>query len=144
MRRSYILDAAVRSVFPLLLVFSLYLLFAGHNQPGGGFAGGLAASAALMLVFLAGGAGAVRARVPIRGASVLGAGLLLAATVSTLPMLVGAEFMESFIWKFALPVVGEVKLVSVLFFDTGVYLVVAGMTLQLLQAFGRDEPEVAG
>jgi multisubunit Na+/H+ antiporter MnhB subunit len=143
MRRSYILDAAVQSVFPLLLVFSIYLLFAGHNQPGGGFAGGLAASAGLMLVFLAGGTEAVHARAPIRGASVLGAGLLLAAIVSTLPLLVGAEFMESFIWEFALPVVGEVKLVSVLFFDTGVYLVVAGMTLQLLQAFGRDEPEVA-
>lgn len=141
MRRSYILEAAVRSVFPLLLVFSLYLLFAGHNQPGGGFAGGLVASAALVLVFLTGGIEALEARVRLTGASVLGAGLLLAAASAVFPMLIGGAFMESFIWEFHLPLFGKVKLVSVLFFDTGVYLIVAGMALKLLQSFGDGEPE---
>lgn len=141
MRRSYILEGAVRSVFPLLVVFSLYLLLAGHNQPGGGFAGGLTAAAALALLFLSGGNDALSDRMPLRGSSVLGTGLLLATASAVTPMAFGAVFMESFIWSFDLPLIGTVKLVTVLFFDTGVYLVVAGMALTLLQAFGAGEPE---
>lgn len=140
MRRSYILEGAVRSVFPLLVVFSLYLLLAGHNQPGGGFAGGLTAAAALALLFLSGGIDALSARVPLQGSTVLGAGLLLATVSSVAPMAFGAEFMESFIWSVDLPLIGTVKLVTVLFFDTGVYMVVAGMALMLLQSFGAGEP----
>ena len=51
MRRSLILDVVVRAEFHALLVVALYLLFAGHNSPGGGFAGGLVAGSALALRF---------------------------------------------------------------------------------------------
>ena len=60
MRRSVILETVIRAELPVLLVVSLYLLFAGHNQPGGGFAGGLVAGAAYALTLVAGGAGEVR------------------------------------------------------------------------------------
>ena len=36
---SVVLETAVRLVFHTVLVFGVYLLFAGHNQPGGGFVG---------------------------------------------------------------------------------------------------------
>jgi multicomponent Na+:H+ antiporter subunit A len=49
LRRSVVLETAVRLVFHTVLVFSVYLLFAGHNQPGGGFVGGLVAGAAFVL-----------------------------------------------------------------------------------------------
>lgn len=140
MRRSIILDAAVESVFPAMIMFSLYLLFAGHNQPGGGFAGGLAAAGGFVLLYLARGLEAVRQRTRLRGNVIMGSGLLLAAAVGTIPMLVGAAFLESFIWQFELPLIGKVKLVSALFFDIGVYLIVAGMVLQLLEAFEGSRP----
>ncbi|MFZ2511673.1 MAG: Na+/H+ antiporter subunit A, partial [Gordonia sp. (in: high G+C Gram-positive bacteria)] len=53
--RSMVLEAATRLVFPTLVVLSLYFFFAGHNAPGGGFAGGLVMGLALVLRYLAGG-----------------------------------------------------------------------------------------
>ncbi|HHW83370.1 MAG TPA: Na+/H+ antiporter subunit A, partial [Actinomycetales bacterium] len=52
-RRSLIFEVGTRMVFPTMVVFSLFLLFAGHNSPGGGFAGGLVAGTALMVRYLA-------------------------------------------------------------------------------------------
>ena len=55
-----IVEASARLLFPRILVLSLYFLFAGHNQPGGGFVGGLTAGAAISLRYIAGGVSAVR------------------------------------------------------------------------------------
>ncbi len=38
---SLILHMATRLLMPLLLMFSIFLLVRGHNQPGGGFTAGL-------------------------------------------------------------------------------------------------------
>src|SRR4029453_6805177 len=54
-RRSVVLEVVTRILFHTILVFSLYLLFSGHNAPGGGFAGGLVAGLALVLRYPAGG-----------------------------------------------------------------------------------------
>ena len=51
-------------IFPAVMVGSLYLLFAGHNQPGGGFVGGIVAGAAVALRYVAGGIDEVRRPVP--------------------------------------------------------------------------------
>ena len=59
-RHLVVVDVAVRLVVPAVLVGSLYLLFAGHNQPGGGFAGGIVAGAAVALRYVAGGIEEVR------------------------------------------------------------------------------------
>jgi multicomponent Na+:H+ antiporter subunit B len=39
--RTPILQTAINLLMPLFFLFSLYLLFRGHNEPGGGFIGGL-------------------------------------------------------------------------------------------------------
>ena len=72
-------DVSVRVVFHAVLLMSLWLLFAGHNQPGGGFVGGLLAGSAITLRYIAGGIDEVRGRSRFRPWTVLGAGLLLAA-----------------------------------------------------------------
>lgn len=133
---SAILSAGAGTVFPLVMVFSLYLLFAGHNQPGGGFSGGMTAGAGLVLAYLTGGFAGLRQLVRVRASTVLSAGLLLAMASSLIPMAFGLEFMESAVWEWDIPLIGSVKLVSVLFFDTGVYLVVVGLALILLEAMG--------
>ena len=57
---SLILRTATRFLMPLLLLFALFLLFRGHNEPGGGFVGGLVVAAAFVLYAIAYGVDAGR------------------------------------------------------------------------------------
>ena len=54
-QRTLLLETAARVLFPIVLVFSVYLLIVGHYGPGGGFAGGLTAGLAFVLRYIAGG-----------------------------------------------------------------------------------------
>lgn len=139
MRRSVILDVCVRAEFHTLVLISLYLLFAGHNQPGGGFAGGLVASCAFCLLFVAGGEASVQRVLKVPPTTFLGVGMLCSVVTGMVSLVLGHEFLESTIWKVDLPVLGTVKASSVLFFDIGVYLVVLGMVLLLLEQLGTAD-----
>jgi multisubunit Na+/H+ antiporter MnhB subunit len=138
MRRSVILDVTARVVFPSALTLSLYLLFAGHNQPGGGFVGGLVAGAAVGVVYAAGGIDDVRALARVRPWTVLGTGLLIAAGTALLPLATGGALMEHGSVELDPPLLGHVKLTSTLLFDVGVYAVVVGLVLMVLEAFGDE------
>lgn len=140
-RRSVILELGVAAAGAPLLLFSVYLLAAGHNQPGGGFAGGLVAGVVVVLAWSAGGEDAVRSLVPIRSSALLGTGLSLSAGTGFVSLLAGGAFLESGYLEFSIPLVGTVKAVSALAFDAGVYLVVVGMTLALVRAIGTDEED---
>ena len=133
-------DTSVHVVFHSVLVLSVYLLFAGHNQPGGGFAGGLVASAAVGLRYVAGGIDAVRAASPVRAWTILGGGLLLAAVTATAPLLIGEPILHSAQADWHLPLLGDAHVTTATVFDTGVYLVVVGLILMVFEAFG-DDPE---
>ncbi len=141
-RRLAFVDVTVRVVFFAVLMTSLWLLFAGHNQPGGGFVGGLLAGSAITLRYIAGGIGEVRGLSRFRPWTVLGAGIVLAATVATLPILFGGDVLEVASTTLDLPGLGEVHLSSALVFDTGVYLAVVGMVLMAFEAFGDRPSEV--
>jgi multicomponent Na+:H+ antiporter subunit A len=136
-------DVSVRIVFPVVMLTSLWLLFAGHNQPGGGFVGGLLAGAAITLRYLAGGVDEVRARSRFRPWTVLGAGLLVATVTATMPLLFGGSVLEVGYVSLHPPGFGTVALSSALAFDTGVYLAVVGMVLMVYEAFGDDPAGVA-
>lgn len=135
-RRSVILDTAVRAEFHTLLLVSLYMLLAGHNQPGGGFAGGLVAACACYLRYVAGGDAGLREVVRVDPPILMGAGLLLALGTGLTPLFLGDALFESAILELHPPLIGTVKVTSVLFFDIGVYIVVVGMALFLLEQFG--------
>ena len=135
-----VLESVVRIVFPSAMVLALYLLFAGHNQPGGGFVGGLVAGAAFALRYAAGGLDEVSRAGRIPGRYFVGTGLFLASVTSIAPLLVGGELLESGKIKLHPPVLGEIKISSVLAFDVGVFLVVVGLVLMIFGAFG--EPAV--
>lgn len=139
MRRSVILDVCVRAEFHTLVLVSLYMLLAGHNQPGGGFSGGLVASCAFCLLYVAGGEAAVHRSMKVPPTTFLGVGMLFAITTGIVPLVLGGEFLENSIMKVDLPVIGQVKASSVLFFDTGVYLVVLGMVLLILEQLGTAD-----
>ncbi|MGI9645673.1 MAG: MnhB domain-containing protein [Ilumatobacteraceae bacterium] len=141
MRRLLILDVAVRVLYPAILVLSLYFLFAGHNQPGGGFVGGLTAGAGISLRYVAGGVAAVRGSFRLEPWTILGCGLILAVTIAIIPLLTGNNVLEQATFEADLPLLGAVKATSALPFDIGVYLVVLGLVLMAFEAFGDDVDE---
>jgi multicomponent Na+:H+ antiporter subunit A len=138
-RRSVILEVCVRAEFHTLLLISLYLLFAGHNQPGGGFAGGLVAACAFCLLFVAGGEGSVRRVLRVPPTTFLGVGMLFSIVTGAVSLVLGGQFLESAIVEGHVALLGKVKGSSVLFFDIGVYLVVLGMVLLLLEQLGSAD-----
>jgi multisubunit Na+/H+ antiporter MnhB subunit len=139
-RRSLILDVIVRLVFHSALMLGLFLLFTGHNRPGGGFVGGLVVGCAISLRYVAGGIDEVADTLPVRPWTLLGSGLVLAVTTTLVPLFAGRSLMEHFKFDLHLGFLGEAHVNTALFFDIGVALVVVGMTLMLLVAFGERLP----
>ncbi|MFC8190498.1 Na+/H+ antiporter subunit A [Cellulomonas sp. NPDC057328] len=137
-RRSVIFEVVVRLLFHTMIVYSLYLLFSGHNQPGGGFAAGLVTGIALAVRYLAGGRYELGEAAPVQPGVLLGLGLFLSAGVGLGALVLGGTVLQSWILEFSLPVWGEVKLVTSLFFDVGVYLVVVGLVLDVLRSLGSE------
>ena len=134
--RSLLLETASRVLLPLILVFSVFLLVRGHNEPGGGFVGGLAAASAFALVAVATGVEAARRMLRVDPRTLMALGLGLALASAATPLLLGRPFLTGLWPAFVLPVVG--KLGSPLLFDTGVYLVVVGVVLTVLWALMED------
>ncbi len=142
--RSLVLEVATRIIFPLIMVLSAYLFFAGHNTPGGGFAGGLVAGLALVLRYLAGGRYELGETLPLDAGKILGAGLCLSAGTALTSLLLGAPVLSSAVLHIDIPVLGDIKLVTALFFDLGVYLIVVGLVLDILRSLGaRVDVEMA-
>lgn len=112
---------------PTLVVFSVYVLVVGHDAPGGGFAGGLLAAAALLLVYLAYGDRGVRRVLRLDPEAVAGFGLVVAVGAGLAGIVLGDAFLEGLTLTTTVPLIGVVKLTSVLVFDVGVYLVVVGL-----------------
>ena len=142
--RSLVLEVATRIIFPLIMVLSFYFFFAGHNTPGGGFAGGLTAGLALVLRYLAGGRFELGEALPVDAGKMLGVGLALSAGTAVTSLFLGAPVLSSAVFEFDVPVLGHIKLVTALFFDLGVYLIVVGLVLDVLRSLGaRVDVEMA-
>jgi multicomponent Na+:H+ antiporter subunit A len=137
-RRSVVLEVVTRVLFHTILVFSVYLLFSGHNTPGGGFAGGLVAGLALVLRYLAGGRYELGEAAPVAPGLVLGTGLLFAGATGLGGLVFGGDVLQTAVLGTTLPVLGHVKLVTSLFFDVGVYLIVVGLVLDVLRSLGAE------
>ncbi len=136
--RSLILEVSVAAIFPTALLFSVFLLFAGHNAPGGGFVGGLVAGASFVLRHLERAGDQPGKAMPVAPEALLGAGLALAVVTGVAPWLAGHQFLESAKVQLDLPLLGTLKASSSLAFDLGVYLVVVGLVLIVLSTLGRE------
>ena len=136
---SVILRAWTRYLAALLLLFSIYMLLRGHNEPGGGFIGGLIAASALAIYGIAYGVQAVRRAIWFHPMSIAGAGLMLSACSGMVSIFAGVPFMTA-LWIY--PRIGnvEVPFATVTSFDIGVYLVVVGAITSIALALEeRDE-----
>jgi multicomponent Na+:H+ antiporter subunit B len=134
---SLILQTVTRFLLVLLVLFSIFVLLRGHNEPGGGFIGGLLAAGAIALQQLANGVEAARKTLRVDPRTLIGAGLLVAALSGCAALLAGRPFLTG-LWVLGWQVPGIGKLSTVLAFDVGVYLVVIGVTLLILFTLGEE------
>lgn len=129
---SLILRTAVRFLMPLLLVFSLFLLVRGHNQSGGGFAGGLVAAAAFALYSLSYDAVEARRVLGFPPALLIASGLLIALLSGLISLFLGHPFLTG-LWTYIhVPGIGRLEVGTPVLFDIGVYLLVFGVTLTMV------------
>jgi len=138
---SLILITATRFLTGLMLVFSVFLLLRGHNEPGGGFIGSLVAATAFALYAMALGPQAVRSAIRVDPRNVAMTGLGLALIAGLWAALEGAALFTG-LWV-EVPLAGGdyLKLGTPLIFDVGVYLTVVGAILTLILALGEGVAE---
>ncbi len=127
-----LLSIATRYLMPVILFFSVALLMRGHNNPGGGFIGGLLAAGAFILYSIAFGVDAARKKLKIDPRSLIGFGLLTAVASGIISFFTKTSFMTSKWGEVHLPVLGEFHFGTPVMFDLGVYLVVVGVTLTII------------
>lgn len=120
----------------LMIVFSIFILLRGHNDPGGGFIGGLIAASALAIYGISNGVAPVRRAIYFHPMSYAGFGLLLGAAAGFPSVASHVPFLTG-IWIYPKIVGVEVALSTPLVFDIGVYFVVVGSITAI--ALGLEE-----
>jgi monovalent cation:proton antiporter len=135
---SLILTTVTRLVFFVVLLFSLYLLLRGHNNPGGGFIAGVMSALGILLQAIASDLRYVRQVLRAEPRLLSGVGLLISLITGLVPMLFGYPFLTSTFGHLHAPWLGEVELASAFFFDLGVYLVVVGGTLLMIMTLAEE------
>jgi multicomponent Na+:H+ antiporter subunit B len=136
---SLILRTAANVLTGLMLIVSVFLLLRGHNQPGGGFLGGLVAASAFVVLALAGGTRTVRAALRVEPANLAMIGLAVAIAAGLAAAFASSPFLTG-LWTFvgAEPGSKGLALGTPLLFDLGVYLVVVGAVVAVLLALEEE------
>lgn len=125
--KSLILKTAILILIPIFGLFSLYLLFRGHDYSGGGFIGALTISIIIVFHAMIFGSHPTIQRFRLNSMFLIATGLLLAAASGMASLLTKDPYLSA-IW-FQLPVIG--KMGTPIFFDIGVYTVVIGIVLKI-------------
>ena len=135
---SLILKVATRLLAGLILVFAVYLLFRGHNAPGGGFAAALVAGTGFALVAISEGPAAVRGAIRISPERIAMFGLALAILCGVAGWLAGRPFLTGLWWISNAASSKTLAIGTPLFFDIGVFLTVLGTLLTLILALEEN------
>ena len=133
------LHSIIRVVTFVLLAFSIYLFFAGHNNPGGGFIGGLMTASALLLMYLGFDMKRIKKAIPFNFTTMIAVGLLVTLGTAVSGMLFGHPFLSQFYEYVQLPILGKTGLATSLPFDLGIYLVVVGIAMTIILAIAEDD-----
>ncbi|MGP3991440.1 Na+/H+ antiporter subunit A [Streptomyces sp. 3N207] len=136
--RSVMFEVMARLVFHPIVVLSLYLLFSAENQPGGGFTAGLVAGLALAVRYLAGGRLELAAAAPVDAGFLLGLGLLIITGTGLGGLWLGGSVLAAGKVTGDFWLVGPFHAASPVLFDTGVYLLVLGVVLDVLRSLGSE------
>lgn len=134
-----ILETAVKILLFFIVLYSIYIFTAGHYYPGGGFIGGLMTAGAIVLLLITYDIKTVRKILPINFQFLTAIGLLFAIGTSAGALLFDVPFLTHIFTDIDLPVLGEISLHTATLFDLGVYFVVVGVTMTIIQSIGEDE-----
>ncbi len=131
--RSPVVVTAIQVASPLALMVGTYLFFAGHNQPGGGFAAGLVFGAVVALRTI------VALERPRDATKWFAVGTVLIAIVALAPLLGGEPVLDQVVVSRELPLLGKVKSGSAAIFDAGVTLIVVGLFIAVFEGLDADD-----
>ncbi len=133
------LQVAAKILVFIILIFSVYILFAGHHNPGGGFIGGLITSSALVLLYLAFDLQSVRDIIPFPFNRIAAAGVITSVLTGTASMLLDLPFLFQSYTYVNLQLLGKTEIASALAFDLGVYMTVVGTTMTIITSISEDK-----
>lgn len=134
-----ILQTVTKFTLFVIILFSIHLFFAGHYYPGGGFIGGLMTSGAIVLLLLAFDIKTVKAILPVDYIKVIAVGLLFSIGTGAGALIMDMPFLTHAFTYVDLPLLGKTSLHTAVLFDTGVFLVVIGVTMTIIQTIGESE-----
>jgi len=134
--RTVILQTSIKILLPLFIMFSLFLLFRGHNAAGGGFIGGLLASIGLFMRAMVLGVNNTIAKYKIRPIGIIALGLLISAISITIPVFLGKPLMTGIWLNIAIPLIGKIG--TPLIFDIGVYILVIGVVSNITFTLSKN------
>lgn len=134
-----ILRTVVKGVVFIIVTLGIYLFFAGHNSPGGGFIGGLVLGSAIVLLYLTYDIETIRKSIPVDFKKVAAVGVLLATGTATASIFFEVPFLTQTDGYFNLPLLGETHLTTVTIFEAGVALTVIGVLATIILSISEDE-----
>ncbi len=117
-----------------LVALGVHFFLRGHNAPGGGFIAGLIVAVAALLTRMA----AQRGLLLVRPRVLMPLGLLIALATGVVPMLFGQPFLKGWHGYVDLPLFGPVELATAMAFDAGVFMVVIGTTITIIDLLADD------
>lgn len=139
MMTTVILRTAARLLVPLSLVFAMFIYFKGHQSPGGGFVGGLVAALAIIVMRMSQGPKAMESLMPVQPRHLIGVGLSMALVTGLGALACGLPFFTSNHGYIALPAdEGYFEWATVMVFDMGVMLTVAGVVVGMIHALSQE------
>ncbi len=138
--RPVMLALLARVLLPLALLVSVHIFLRGHNLPGGGFVAGLATGVMLAMLYVANGARWTARRLRFDFQQAIAAGLVIAAATGIGAWYFDKPFLTSAHGILHVPLIGELHLATAALFDLGVYLVVVGVIMVILEQLGRLVP----
>lgn len=133
-----ILQSVSKLVVFIILTLALYLFFAGHNAPGGGFIGGLVLASAFVLSLLAYDIDSMRHGIPVDFKLIAATGALIVLISGFAPILFGRDFLYQTFLSVQLPVFGSIEISTVTFFELGVALTVLGVVMTIILSISED------
>ncbi|MEM1108386.1 MAG: MnhB domain-containing protein [Planctomycetota bacterium] len=136
---SILVRTAIKLIFPLVLIFAAYTALKGHNEPGGGFIGGLMGAVAVLLFRMTNGRDALVKLMPFHPRLLVSAGLGIAFITAVVPLLFGRPMLTSLVIdELSIGMGQKIHFASAVFFDVGVLMVVIGVSVGMIQRLNEE------
>ncbi len=133
-----ILHTVVKGVVFIVLTLGVYLFFAGHNEPGGGFIGGLVLGSGIVLLYITFDIETVHRGMPFDFKKVAALGVLLATGSAVASIFLDVPFLTQTDAYVEFPLLGETHLTTVSIFEAGVALTVIGTLVTIILSISED------